>query len=65
MEGGGGAGSLRKSCSRHLLIMVIVVNIWTPERQLIVHGNHANWFASFKIMIRCKPIIILMFFPRC
>ena len=25
---GGGAGALRKSCSRHLLIMVIVVNIW-------------------------------------
>ena len=24
-----------------------------------MHGNHANWFASFKIMIRCKPIIIL------
>ena len=26
--GGGGAGALPKSCSRHLLIMVIVVNIW-------------------------------------
>ena len=26
--GGGGAGAVPTSCSRHLLIMVIVVNIW-------------------------------------
>ena len=40
---------LRKSCSatRHLLIMVIVVNIWKSWKAilLIVHGNHANVYS--------------------
>ena len=39
---GGGAGALRKSCSRHLLVMVIVVNIWKSWKATMPTGLLAS-----------------------